>query len=241
MYDNLSKYEFKASFRSLEDENWKCSILHNFQQRSGPIWADRVAFSNFLNFSKNKTRWIFCIFFSKIVHQKGLFEKIKKNSIFWCCLGILDIYGRAFLSPRSKFQPDLFWNYFAVYNSRKLQKKKWHILLTSRLEGKPCLSRTKKQETVLLSRYSVYICKYRGYYMGACGYEFYLRVLIIWGILSTRESNEKIKFVSTSGHVTFCLLIYTSRWNIQRIRNCQRQNSQFYFFQIISNIIERNW
>ena len=36
--------------------------------------------------------------FSKIVHQKGLFEKIKKNSIFWCCLGILDIYGRAFLS-----------------------------------------------------------------------------------------------------------------------------------------------
>ena len=97
MYDNLSKYEFKASFRSWENENWKCSILHNFQQRSGPIWADRVAFSNFLYFSKNKTRWTYCIFFSKIVHQKGLFEKIKKNSIFWCCLGILDICGRAFL------------------------------------------------------------------------------------------------------------------------------------------------
>ena len=63
------------------------------------IWADRVAFSNFLHFAKNKTRWIFCIFFSKIVHEMGLFEKIKKNSNFWCCLGILDIYGRALLRP----------------------------------------------------------------------------------------------------------------------------------------------
>ena len=98
MYDNLSKYEFKASFRSWENKKWKCSILHNFHQRSEPIWADRVAFLNFLHFSKNKTRWTFCIFFSKIVHQKGLFEKIKKNSNFWCCLGILDIYGRAFLN-----------------------------------------------------------------------------------------------------------------------------------------------
>ena len=79
MYDNLSKYEFKASFRSWENENWKWSILHNFQQRSGPIWADRVAYLNFLHFSKNKTRWTFFIFFSKIVHQKGLFEKNKKK------------------------------------------------------------------------------------------------------------------------------------------------------------------
>ena len=39
---------------------------------------------------KNKTRWTFCIFFSKTVHQKELFEKIKKNSNCWCCLGILD-------------------------------------------------------------------------------------------------------------------------------------------------------
>ena len=98
MYDNLSKYEFNASFRSWENEKWKCSILHNFHQRSEPIWADRVAFLNFLHISKNKTRWTFCIFFSKIVHQKGLFKKIKKNSNFWCCLGILDIYGRAFLT-----------------------------------------------------------------------------------------------------------------------------------------------
>ena len=74
-----------------------CIISISDLGRSGPIWADRVAFSNFLDFSKKKTRWTFCIFFSKIVHQKGLFEKIKKNSIFFCCLGILDIYGRAFL------------------------------------------------------------------------------------------------------------------------------------------------
>ena len=63
-----------------------------------PMCAWNALLPNFLDFSKNKTRWTFCIFFSKIVHQKGLFEKIKKNSIFWCCLGILDIYGRAFLS-----------------------------------------------------------------------------------------------------------------------------------------------
>ena len=79
-----------------------CIISISDLGRSGPIWADRVAFSNFLDFSKNKTRWTFCIFFSKIVHQKGLFEKIKKNSIFFCCLGILDIYGRAFLIVHEK-------------------------------------------------------------------------------------------------------------------------------------------
>ena len=39
-------------------------------------------------------------------------------------------------------------------------------------------------------------CIYRGYYMAARGYEFYLRVL----------QHEKIKFVSPSGHVMFCLL-----------------------------------
>jgi len=36
---------------------------------------------------------------------------------------------------------------------------------------------------------------YRKYYMPTCGYEFYLRVEL-----------EKIKFISTSGHVIFCLL-----------------------------------
>ena len=59
------------------------------------IWADLGRSGRI--FAKNKTRWTLCIFFSKIVHQKGVFEKIKKNSNFWCCLGILDIYGRAFL------------------------------------------------------------------------------------------------------------------------------------------------
>ena len=44
---------------------------------------------------------------------------------------------------------------------------------------------------------------YRGYYMPARGYEFYLRV---FNSISHRVEHEKIKFVSTSGHVIFCLL-----------------------------------
>ena len=72
-----------------------CIISNSDLGRSGPIGSH---FGIFLISQKNKTRWIFCIFFSKIIHQKGLFEKLKKNSIFWCCLGILDIYGRAFLN-----------------------------------------------------------------------------------------------------------------------------------------------
>ena len=42
------------------------------------------------------------------------------------------------------------------------------------------------------------VCVYRGYYMAARGYEFYLQVF--------NSEHEKIKFVSTSGHVIFCLL-----------------------------------
>ena len=37
--------------------------------------------------------------------------------------------------------------------------------------------------------------RYRGYYMPAHGYEFYLRV-----------EHEKINFTSTTGQVIFCLL-----------------------------------
>ena len=40
--------------------------------------------------------------------------------------------------------------------------------------------------------------------MTAHGYEFYLRVFN--SILNTRVEHEKIKFISTSGHVIFCLL-----------------------------------
>ena len=43
---------------------------------------------------------------------------------------------------------------------------------------------------------------YRGYYMTARGYEFYLRVFN----LRCRVEHKKIKFISTSGHVIFCLL-----------------------------------
>ena len=40
--------------------------------------------------------------------------------------------------------------------------------------------------------------------MTARGYEFYLRVF--YSILRCRVEHEKIKFISTSGHVIFCLL-----------------------------------
>ena len=52
---------------------------------------------------------------------------------------------------------------------------------------------------------------HRGYYMAARGYEFYLRVLKKY-LTSERSErvryfqHEKIKFVSPSGHVIFCLL-----------------------------------
>ena len=50
----------------------------------------------------------------------------------------------------------------------------------------------------------------RGYYMAARGYEVYLRVLSISHEWAKRTSeryfqHEKIKFVSPSGHVMFCL------------------------------------
>ena len=45
---------------------------------------------------------------------------------------------------------------------------------------------------------------YRGYYMPARGYEFYLRV--VNSISRYRVEHEKIKFISISGHVIFCLL-----------------------------------
>ena len=43
---------------------------------------------------KNRTRWTFCI---RKQFIKREFLKKSKKSNFWCCLGILDIYGRAFL------------------------------------------------------------------------------------------------------------------------------------------------
>ena len=53
-----------------------------FAKFPSTIWADRVEFSNFLHFTKNKTRWTFCILFSKIVNQKGLFGNKKKFEFF---------------------------------------------------------------------------------------------------------------------------------------------------------------
>ena len=49
----------------------------------------------------------------------------------------------------------------------------------------------------------------RGYYMAARGYECYLQVFS-WishsSLVRCRFEHEKIKFISTSGHVIFCLL-----------------------------------
>ena len=53
------------------------------------------------------------------------------------------------------------------------------------------------------------IWKYRGYYMPAHGYEFYLRVF------NSIFEHENIKFISTSGHVIFCLL-YRHQWNTRK-------------------------
>ena len=39
-------------------------------------------FQTFLNFSRKKNRWNFKIFFSKLVHRKGCFGKIKKKLDF---------------------------------------------------------------------------------------------------------------------------------------------------------------
>ena len=39
-------------------------------------------FQTFLNFSRKKNRWNFKIFFSKLVHRKGCFGKIKKKFDF---------------------------------------------------------------------------------------------------------------------------------------------------------------
>ena len=39
-------------------------------------------FQTFLNFSRKKNRWTFKIFFSKLVHRKGCFGKIKKKIDF---------------------------------------------------------------------------------------------------------------------------------------------------------------
>ena len=52
---------------------------------------------------------------------------------------------------------------------------------------------------------------YRGYYMTARGYEFYIRVFnsicrVEHEKIKCRVEHEKIKFISTSGHVIFCSL-----------------------------------
>ena len=57
-----------------------------------------------------------------------------------------------------------------------------------------------------LKIYSISYEIYRGYYIAARGYEFYLRALKVY------FQHKKIKFVSPSGHVMFCLF-YRYWWN----------------------------
>ena len=54
--------------------------------------SDLGRLGRILHFSKNKTRWTFCIFFSKIVNQKGLFEKIKKKIRFFGAVSEFSIF-----------------------------------------------------------------------------------------------------------------------------------------------------
>ena len=44
--------------------------------------------------------------------------------------------------------------------------------------------------------------------MAALGYEFYLLVLKVSAHSHSHSQHEKIKFVSPSGHVMFCLFLY---------------------------------
>ena len=57
-----------------------------------------------------------------------------------------------------------------------------------------------------LKTYSISYEIYRGYYIAARGYEFYLRARKVY------FQHKKIKFVSPSGHVMFCLF-YRYWWN----------------------------
>ena len=54
-------------------------------------------FQTFLHFVRKKDRWNFKIFFSKLVHRKGCFGEIRKNSIFRHWFSILEILWRPLL------------------------------------------------------------------------------------------------------------------------------------------------
>ena len=73
------------------------SPAHYFERsgplgRSGRLYGNQALgkaktafltnFQTFLNFSWKKNHWNFKIFFSKLVHRKGCFGKIKKNRFF---------------------------------------------------------------------------------------------------------------------------------------------------------------
>ena len=62
----------------------KTANLHNFR--------------TFLKFSRKKNRWNFLIFFPGLVHPKGCFGEIKKNSNFRHWFSILDNYRHTLLN-----------------------------------------------------------------------------------------------------------------------------------------------
>ena len=72
--------------------------MYNFGQIPSAIFVDWAVFGTFLDFTKMWTRWNFESIFLKIVHQKGIFDAIKKNPSFPNCRRILDIYWQWLLN-----------------------------------------------------------------------------------------------------------------------------------------------
>ena len=70
-------------------------------------------------------------------------------------------------------------------------------------------------------------CSYT-YYMPARGYEFYLRVFnLMRERVRYRVEHEKIKFISTSGHVIFCLL-YKHQFKKRRDLLCNHNDGDLF-------------
>ena len=70
-----------------------CQISSLMAATEGPA----AQFSSFANFEERKKKSNLLMSFPKIVHQKGSFGQIRKNSLFRFCRPILDIFGLTLL------------------------------------------------------------------------------------------------------------------------------------------------
>ena len=66
-----------------------CQISSLMPAAEGPV----AEFSSFANFEERKRKSNLLISFPKIVHQKGSFGQLRKNSSFRFCRPTLDIFG----------------------------------------------------------------------------------------------------------------------------------------------------